>query len=280
MSTRKNTLELNCKITNFSILYKKEKVIWSDQKSQFLIKQEDDKQVGYLIVWKEDITPELIKENWRSLEEKIESFVLGMNFNGNIKLTCNLTTVNYYIENEEPFHIRNDIDIDAIIRRSKDEEYNYMYAQLPALQGNMTMDTQPSSLPENMPNIPTRLKRFILTVIQAEDLDEYSANYQDEKLKRWFLILEELEEKKNTSSYNDIKYARDFVSHSACHGQKVINFLKRELPSAVYVNDSGKEEARFLRDNQSHISLVSQCETKARNWARDLINQQITRVEN
>ncbi|MBU1138813.1 MAG: hypothetical protein KKA76_07545, partial [Proteobacteria bacterium] len=241
---------------------------------------EDDKQVGYLTVWKEDITPELIKENWRSLEEKVESFVLGMNFSGNRKLTCNLTTVNYYIENEEPFHIRNDIDIDAIIRRSKGEDYSYCYAELPALQCNMTINIQPSSLPATMPNIPPILKRFILTVIQAEDLDEHSANYQDEKLKRWFLILEELEETKNTPSYNEIKCARHFVSHSSCHGSEVILFLKRELPSAVYVNDSGKEEARFSRDNQSHISLVSQYETKARNWARNLINQQITRIDN
>ena len=279
MNTRKDTLELNCKITSFSILYKTDQMLWSDQETQLAIEKEDDEQVGYLKVWKEDIAPELIKENRLLLEEKIESFMLGMKFIGNRRLTRNQTTLYYYIDNEDPFHIRHDIDIEAIIRRSKGEEFNYMYGELPALQCNMKMDIQPSSLPTKMPNIPLILKRYILTIIQAEDLDENSENYQDEKLKRWFLILEELEENKNTSNYIDIKCARHFVSHRACNGQEVINFLKRELPSSVYINDDEKEEARFLRDNPSHISLISQYENKARNWARNLIKQQITSIE-
>lgn len=279
MSTRKDTLELNCKITSFSILYKTERMLWSDQETQLLIEKEDDEQVGYLKVWEEDVAPELIKENRLLLEEKIESFILGMKFIGNRKLSRNQNTLHYYIDNEEPFHIRHDMDIEAIIRRSKGEEVNYMHVELPALQCNMKMDTQPSSLPAKMPNIPLILKRYILTIIQAEDLDEYSKNYQDEKLKRWFLVLEELEENKNTSNYIDIKCARHFVSHSACHGQEVIKFLKRELPSSVYLNNNGKEEARFLRDNPSHVSLISQYENKARDWARNLIKQQITSVE-
>lgn len=42
MSTRKNTLMMSCKLSNFSILYKMEETLWSDQKMQLLIEKEDD----------------------------------------------------------------------------------------------------------------------------------------------------------------------------------------------------------------------------------------------
>lgn len=56
---------------------------------------------------------------------------------------------------------------------------------------------------------------------------------------------------------------------------KIIEFLKKELPGSVYINPSGKEEARFYRDDNSHIALVSKYQNKARQWARDLVKQEI-----
>lgn len=275
MSAKKETLELNCKIMNFSLFYKTKQALWDDQNAKLFIEEEDDKQVGCLKVWKENVKPELIKENRLLLEEKVESFALGMQFIGNRRLTWSQTELFYYIDDEERFHIRSDIDIEAVIRRLKGEEFNYLYGELPGPRCDIKVKTSPISLPVKMPAVPLTLRRHILTIRQAEELDEYSGNYQDEKLKRWFLILEELEVNKNLASFKDIKYVRHFVSHSVCHGPEVLDFLKRELPNAVYINSNVKEEARFLRDDQSHISLVSKFEIKACDWASNLVKQEI-----
>jgi hypothetical protein len=275
MSTEKETLEITCKIHGFSSSYLTGDILWSEQQAQLTIDREDEGQIGILKVWQKKVAPECIKEERAILSKKLESFLLGFKFLGNRRILTDKQTVIYYIEKGTPFSVRNDIDIKAIIKRSKGEEYNYIYGELPSLQCKMEMTSEPIPFPVDVPNIPLKFKRFILTVLQAEDLDDYSEIYQDEKLKRWFLILEELHQNKKAKEYINIKCARHFVSHSTCHGQEVITFLKKELPSSVYTNKGNKEEAKFLRDNPLHLSLITKYENKARTIARNLITEQI-----
>ncbi|MCI5136935.1 MAG: hypothetical protein D3922_00640 [Candidatus Electrothrix sp. AR1] len=269
---------MSCKLSNFSILYKMEETLWSDQKMQLLIEKEDDLQVGILKLWEEDVAPELIKNKLLSLGDRVESFMLGMKFIGNRKLTRNQNRFSYYI-NKKEFLIRDgvDIDIEAIIRVSKSEEFSYLYCEVPPIQLMLTVDAQPISLPVDIPSIPLACRRYVLTSIQAEELDEYSEDYQDEKLKRWFLILEELVEGeiKDKPEYKDIKYARDFISHPVCNNKNIISFLKTNLPGFVTCNKDNQSGAQFSRDDPSHLSLVSKYEKKARDWAKTLIEQQV-----
>ncbi len=131
--------------------------------------------------------------------------------------------------------------------------------------------TSPIALPTDMPSVPLDFKRHILTILQAKELD----NYPDEKLKRWFLILEELEIHKDTEDFINIKCTRHFVSHNICTGSEVVSFLKKELPESVYINTQNKEEARFLRHIPTHTALVTRFEQKAREWAINLVTQEI-----
>lgn len=274
MSTKKETLELNCEVTNFSILYEDGEILWHDKNAKLVIGTKDEKQTGFLKIWQENIKPEQINESRSLLEEKAESFLLGMKFSGNNKLTKSKFDVYYYIKNDDKLPAEHDMDIEAIIKKSKGEYYSYLHRKLPGFKLNGSIKSPPTPLPANMPNVPISLKRFILTIAQAEDLSEYP-EYIDEKLKRWFLILEELEQDQKNPDFIDIRCARNFVSHNICDRKEVINFIKKELPSTVYLNSAGKEETKFLRHEASHIQLVSKYEAKARIWARNLVQQEI-----
>ena len=274
MNTNQGTLVINCKIMNFSIFYEMETVIWNDENSEISIEVIDDEQVGYLRIWKEKVKLELIKETSLLLQEKIDNFLLGMQFIGNRKLSFNKTKLFYYVNDDEEYLITNDLDIEAIIRRSKGEEFTYINIVLPSLECKIEASSSPVSLPKKMPLISIKLRRYILTIIQAEELDKYT-DYQDEKLKRWFLILEELTKDKSDKKFQDIKCVRNFVSHSVCNSKEVIAFLKRELPIAIYKNSSGCEEAQFHRDNNDHIFLVVNYENYARSLARELVKEKI-----
>lgn len=272
-------LELNCKYLPFSLPYKEETASWVNDNVEFKIKKEEGIIIGYFRVWSDGVEPEMIKDVWKKLEEKAESFALGMKFIGNRKIHRVKTDLFYYL-NSDKFTIRKDVDIEAIIRRSKGEEFNYL--SINGLRSKICIKehVNPLPLPKKLPSVPIGMERYILTIIQAEERDghkeNYEYNYEDEQIKRWFIILEELEtNNKSSDAYKDIKYARDFVSHSVCHCPKVIAFLKRELPIAVYINPSGREEARFCREDKSHIALVSKYQYKARHWARQLVKQEI-----
>jgi len=275
MNTKRQTLELTCNITDFSIHYAEGKKIWHERNAKVSIVHDDNRQIGTITVWEEGIAPDSIKEYWSVLIEQVEHFVLGMKFIGNRRIASNEANLVYYINDDEPFHIRNELDIEAAIRRSRGEAFNYMNAELPGLECKIVINSSPVALPDRMPFVPLCLRKHILTVIQAEDLEGYSVDYSDEKLKRWFLILEELETNTNLPGFKAIKCLRHFVSHSVCHGPEVLTFLKGELPSAVYKNSDGGEEARFLRDDPSHMSLVSKYEMEARDWARKLVKREI-----
>ena len=115
-----------------------------------------------------------------------------------------------------------------------------------------------------------------MTIIQAEEFDDLKGNYADDQLKRWFLILEELlnDSEKSKKDYTDIRYIRNFVSHHNICDPQIIALLEKELPGAVYVNMTGKQ-ARFLRDDPSHVAFVSKYQNKARQWAKDLVKVEI-----
>lgn len=268
-------LELNCTFFQISAPYKEETVLWDGQ-VELKIGQEEGNIVGYFRAWKDNVEPERIKVEGEKLEEKAKSLALGLKFIGNRQVYWEKSSLDYYFQSEK-ITIRNDVDIEAVIKRSKGEPFNYIYAEIPMREMTMTVSVSQLPLPLQMPNIPLSLERYILTIIQAEELDGYEQNYEDEQLKRWFLILEELETDKSTNDYKEIKVMRNLVSHSKCDHLKPeeIEFLEKELPCSVYINPPDKKEARFDRANNLHIALVSKYQNKARRRARDLVKQEI-----
>jgi hypothetical protein len=270
-------LELKCRFFEILIPYKEETAFWDKQNVELKIEYQEGNSIGHFSIWKDNVEPEMIKEEWKKLKDETESFMLGMMYLGNKKVYSKEDEL-LYSDNDEKFSIRNDVDIEAVIKRSKGEVFNYVCLELPSLIFNCEMQASPISLPQKMPYVPLNLKRHILMITQAERLDDYCENYQAEQLKLWFLILEELESNKKDSEYHNIKCVRNFVSHDVCYHDNLIEFLKKELPSAVYI-ESGKEKARFYRDDKLHIALVSKYQSKARCRARKLVKQKIEKHE-
>ena len=232
-------------------------------------------QIGYFTTWVDDVDPDSLRTKQSEIVQRTKSFVLAMQYLGNSGLSATEETMSYISETGEVHKIVDDCDIEAIIRRSRGETYNYCNLKLPAFGCSGSGDSSPVPLPQNMPSVPLILKRHILTVLQAEALDSESEHYADEQLKRWFLIIEELHTTQPDQGYKDLKYVRNFVSHPTSNSADTVAFLNRELPSSVYVNSNGNPEARYLRDDPQHQALVSKYETIARQWAKMLVEKTI-----
>jgi hypothetical protein len=269
-------LEYKCKCVNIFITYASGSTLWLDSTSEFEVINEVTTQVGHYRTWADNIDPDCLREARKQIEQRVESFVLGMRFLGNVRFSQADGTLYYVTENGEEYQIIGDRDIEAIICRSKGEEFNCGALVLPAMTCLGSGFTSPVSLPQRMPSVPLILKRHILNVIQAEELDSNSEYYEDEQLKRWFLIIEELEDNHLSQEYKDLRNVRNFVSHPTSNKQETIDFLKREIPLSVYSNSCGKEEARYLRDNPTHRAAVSKYQALARQWAKGLVERAIS----
>jgi hypothetical protein len=73
--------------------------------------------------------------------------------------------------NGDEYHLNNDIDIEGIIRRSKGEDFSYISKYFPILKIHASMSTSAAPLPQKMPSVPLALKKHILNIVQAEELD-------------------------------------------------------------------------------------------------------------
>ena len=276
MTPRLKRLEFNCKCINISTTYASGSILWADSASEFVVIDDVTTQIGHYRTWADNIDPDCLREARKKIEQKAESFALGMRFLGNTKFSQVDGHLSYVTENGEDYQITSDMDIEAIIRRSKGEEFNYGSGVLPSMTCRGSGFTSPVPLPQRMPSVPLVLKRHILNVIQAEELDGDSEHYEDEQLKRWFLVVEELEVDISSQEYKDLRSARNFVSHPTSNAKETIAFLKREIPSSVYLNSDKKEEARYLRDDPTHRAVVSKYQMVARSWAKRLIEREIS----
>jgi hypothetical protein len=276
MAAHMGRLELSCKLVNISIPYRTGAIVWPESNSELRFVDEAEGRIGYYMAWCTNVDPDGIRDNRTLLLERQASFMLAMQYIGNISISKSMDSMCYVNDAGKRNPISHDFDIEAIIRRSRGETFNYGTFLIPPLQCSGVGHSSEVPLPKRMPIVPLNLKRHILTVVQAEELDRESEHYEDEQLKRWFLIIEELEINVYSQDYKDVRSARNFVSHPTSNAPDTIAFLKRELPSSVYINMRGTEEARYLRDNPTHRAVVSKYQTIARRWARELVEKEIT----
>lgn len=275
MTQQFKRLEYRCKCINISILYDSGSIVWVDSNSEFEVVRGTTAQFGWYRTWADNIEPEHLRETRSDLERKADSFALGMRFLGNRGFSQTEKVLRYVAASGDEYRITNDMDIEGIIRRSKGEDFNRISADLPAMTCRASASTSPAPLPQRMPSVPLILKRHIINIVQAEELDAYSEHYEDEQLKRWFLIIEELETHNDSQIYKNLRSARNFVSHPTSNAPETVEFIKKELPSSVYVNSCKKEEARYQRDDPTHRGFVSKYEVMARQLARGLIEKEI-----
>jgi hypothetical protein len=275
MTLYSKRLEFKCKCANISTAYVIGLVSWPDSASEFKVIDDGTTRIGYYRTWVDNVVPDSLREARKQIAQRVEAFALGMQFLGNPKFSKVDESLFYIREDGEEYPITSDMDIEAIIRRSKGEEFNYGSVVLPCVTCSGSGFASPVPLPQKMPSIPQDLKRHILNTIQTEELDSYPEHYEDEQLKRWFLVIEELEPNISSPEYKDLQSARNFVSHPTSNAKETLTFLKREIPSVVYMNSNKREEARYLRDDPAHRAIVSKYQTVARSWAKKLIENEI-----
>lgn len=134
--------------------------------------------------------------------------------------------------------------------------------------------------PTQMPQAPLIAERWIRTLAEAGDFQ----GYVEEKLRRHYLLIEELWEQHKGSfnqadqaTYEDIRRVRNFVSHASCNSRKVVNFISPHLPSAV-VSGTSSPTVRFDRLSNEHRTFVARYEVESGRLARTLVQLAIAEI--
>ncbi|WP_446010221.1 hypothetical protein [Candidatus Electrothrix sp.] len=270
------TVEVYYQIKN--IPYTETKRDWEDAylSYHFVINETGD---GELKISKNKILPDEIEDAISSIEEQTNSWFMFYKFkSSHYNVSFEKKEQKYSVENLGCLPLNERITVDMI--KCWMSGGNSLDVDITVPVFNSDGESSRGEFPDlsRFNNIDEILKRSLFTYIQTKELSLLSENYPDDMLKRWFLILEEIEENTGNIDYQNIKRARHFVSHSMCDtksGRKVIDFLKRELAEAVYTNSENNEEARFDRGNQKHIEFVQKYAVKAEERARQLLMQQL-----
>lgn len=270
-----NKLEYRCKFTNISIHYDCASIQWPDSRSELRIVNEGDALVGYFAIWAEVAELERIKVVREELFNRVECLILAMQFLGNDRFAKTDENM-FYVTETEQSQIANDNDIDAIMRRSKGESFTYFNLTCPACTLHHTEIGPLVRLPQKMPSVPLVLRRHVITMAQAEAMGRDSEHYEDEQIKRFFLIIEEMEPDQRSQSYKDLKAARDFVSHPKCNHSAVTDLVGKEIAGSVQKNSSGNNEVCYQRQDTDHMTFVAKYVAIARQWAKRLMVCEIT----
>ena len=277
----KGILEISYKIENLPI-YKETKREWGYNSLLYNLAINDKSSDGELKIRKKEVLVDEIKGLLKNIDNQINIWFSiyrfkSFNFNSSIKPNNKIV----YKLHRDCIIARNNIDILIKNIKHEVEGQNIIIAEectSAMIEGNGCPVVEFPDYNVNLNKIDDRLVYNLTSYIQTKELGCLSKNYPDDMLKRWFLILEEIEENTGNIDYQNIKRARHFVSHSICDtksGRKVIDFLKRELPKAVYTNSENKEEARFDRYRPDHINFVRRYAVKAEERARKLLMQRL-----
>ncbi len=255
-------LQLEYQIENISVLYEEGSVPWHN--AQFTFKKE---LTANLKIWEDDIEPEQIAITWKNLEGRGESFQSAMKYLGNHSITFKTNHYVTYYFDDQTFTPRNEAEIGYLIKYLRGE-----IASFSAFSGTELADKvafsihqSPIPLPTIMPLIPHPLHGKAATLIVADQL----ANYPDLQLKLSYILLEDFLGK-DVLENNNMKYARDFVSHPICHSPNVVGFISSELPSAKLGH-----AVRFEREKADHIAFVSKYANLARQRAKGLFGDAV-----
>lgn len=103
-------LEFKCKCDDISIIYVNGHVSWPDSTSEFEIIDEKTKQIGLYRTWVDNVLPDSLIEERKLLKQRVDGFILGMQFLGNPKISKVDESLIYIAENGEEYTIKNDKD--------------------------------------------------------------------------------------------------------------------------------------------------------------------------
>lgn len=138
---------------------------------------------------------------------------------------------------------------------------------------------EPRKVPKVMPEVPLGAERWVVIWVEACKLGDYV----EEKLRRQYLIIEELwsefqggYDAQTRINKKRVKLIRDFVSHASCDNPDIIALIEPDLPSAVV---NGAKRVAFQRTVE-HRNYISRFEVISRELARSLVDKKMVQFGN
>ena len=221
--------------------------------------EQTEEDCGRLILWKDDIrSVTLLDDAIRILDQIAERFRLAISKRTGCPLTLNLE------KTEEP-----NFDAPGVLRA-----HARVGASVRVSCAVLSRDP-----PMEIEQIPEEAARWILTLTETKNFGAYP----DEVFKRLYLIIEELQNEhahqlneNERTALQQMKWVRDFISHSSCNNKQLCTFIESHLPCAVVPNESAK--VRFDRTNVEHRNFVARCDPIVRGMATKLLTAAIAAI--
>lgn len=267
---------------NLEVLYKIEEIStykegernWDDSGLSFTFKVED--KIGKLTISAKGLSIDVdeIKRKKNDIETALENFLLSLKFSIN-ELNLSYTEKYLNLLHNFSYQISSDSDIERAVKMINGEKVENncdVTLSIFSLESNLNCKID---LPKYFcTSFDENLRRNLFTFLQTKEIGSFSENYHDDMLKRWFLILDEIETDRGNADFAKILNARNFISHYYCDKKNVVSFIKKELPKAI-CTIKGKEEARFDRLDNEHIEFIKKYERLAEKQVRNLLNKKL-----
>ncbi|MCI5125371.1 MAG: hypothetical protein D3925_13080 [Candidatus Electrothrix sp. AR5] len=222
------TVKVNFTIENLPKIYTETGQTWENEPFSYDLQISEEGGAGKLEINKADVLPDEIEGVIQLIEKKADMLLMVYKF----KTSCFYSDIKkewqkYCVDGKGNFTLGEKIDVEDIKGWMAPDEYTVLCATVPPPIVHMSCESSKIEFPnlKELKGIDDNLKRHLLTYIQTKELNSLSGNYHDDILKRWFLILEEIEEDTGNMDYQNIKRARHFVSHSICDTKCLALFI-------------------------------------------------------
>ncbi len=276
----KGTIEVGYKINNIPI-YKKTERAWEDDSFRYNLKIEGTK-TGELKITKEEVVIDELENTVKIIDQKCNRWSIIYKFKLWACFQSFIEPDKIYFEIPAKDHRRFIIFRKDISNRINDikgqisEEFSIVACDYTDahLSGIGPLPIELPDLNINLSKVDNRLNHHLINYMQTKELGFLSGDYHDDMLKRWFLILDEIETDRGNAEFTRIMNVRNFVSHYFCDRKEVVKLIKKELPNAI-CTEKEKEVARFDRQIHEHINFVQKYERLAEKRVRDILEQKL-----
>ncbi len=276
----KGTIEVGYKINNIPT-YKKTERAWEDGSFRYNLKIEGTK-IGELKITKEDVAIDELENTVKIIDQKCNIWFFIYKFKLWACFQSFIEPDKIYFETPAKNNRRFTIfrkNISNIINDIKCEiNGDTSIVACVHIDAHLSgIGPLPIELPDlniNLSKVDNRLNHHLINYMQTKELGFLSGDYHDDMLKRWFLILDEIETDRGNAEFARIRNVRNFVSHYFCDKEEVKKLIKKELPNAI-CTEKEKEVARFDRQIHEHINFVQKYERLTEKRVRDILEQKL-----
>lgn len=271
-------IEVGYKINNLPT-YKKTERTWEDDSFRYNLKIEGTK-TGELKITKEEVAIDELENTVKIIDQKCNRWFFIYKFKLWACFQSFVEPDKIYFETPAKKNKRFIIFRKNISNSIKDIRHEIngevIIAACIHIAANLEgIGPLPIDFPDlniNLSKVDNRLNHHLINYMQTKELGFLSGDYHDDMLKRWFLILDEIETDRGNAEFARIMNARNFVSHYFCDRKEVVKLIKKELPNAIC---NEKNVARFDRQIHEHINFVQKYEMLAEKRVRAILEQKL-----